>query len=46
MEKLENLKSEFQKYVDSKKWNRFMEEKSANVFRRLVELEEKHNKVL
>ena len=44
MEKLENLKSEFQRYVDSKKWNRFMEEKSVNVFRRLVELEEKHNK--
>ena len=44
MEKLENLKSEFQRYVDSKKWNRFMEEKSVNTFRRLVELEEKHNK--
>ncbi len=41
---LKALQNDFNLYVNNKKWNKFMEDKSINTYRRLIKVEEKYNK--
>ncbi len=44
MEMLEDLQDKFNLYIKTKDWNKFMEDKSKNTYRRLIEIEKQYNK--
>lgn len=41
---LESLKDKFNRFINEKKWNRFMEDRCRNTYRRLVEVEKEYSK--
>ena len=41
---LESLKDKFNTFINEKKWNRFMEDRCRNTYRRLVEVEKEYSK--